>query len=230
MNRLYLRFGLSCPFCGYGYRLGKIAAASCMICLLMGVWFDWNLVAALLIPPLLVVVVGFIWCNRLTAQDRALIESADYLLWTPLTAEERRQITKRHSPHSVMLFFMLLCMPLALTGGRGGPLTAEEFRQRAVILFIAALFAAFAALLGYMNEKLWRSVDDTAVGAIVPVSSYYWVHTRTRNGTVTSRYMVIHLPEGRYVLEQHTASCSAVKLVRCNGMLCYIEVEKNRSV
>lgn len=230
MNRLYLRFGLSCPFCGYGYRLGKIAFVSDMICLLLGVLYDWNLAAALLIPPLLVMVVGFFWCNRLTAQDRALIESADYLLWTPLTEEDRQQITKRHSPHFVMLLFMLLCMPLALMGGRGGPLTLEEFRQRAKILFIAALFAAFAAVLGHMNEKLWRSVDDTAVCAIVPVSSYYWVYTRTRRETITSRYMVIHLPEGRYVLEQHTASCSAVKLVRCKGMLCYIEIEKYRSV
>lgn len=230
MNRFQLRFGLSCPFCGYGQRVAKIALVVSLAMSVFAAFRDWNIFTAFLVTFFLIILGGFLWCNRLSAHDRACIDAADYLLWMPITEPDRQQLvrnTSKISVGAVVYAAILLLIGLfdVMNEDNDHIIDLEGVSRRLPYIAVSAAVIGFLFVLTYMQDKLWRGVDDSAMCAEVPVSGYYSVEeSRGKGATCITDYLIIYLPTGKYVLRQNVSGCRRIKLVRYQGMMTYIEL------
>lgn len=227
MNRVQLRFGLSCPFGGYGQRVALVSWVAALTMSIIAAFQDWNLFAALLVTLIVCLCGGFLWCNRLSEYDRAQIDAADYLLWLPATEAERQQIAQTAPKFSVgHVIYAVVLLLVGLFDVMG-----EEFidlagvPRRLPYIAVAAAVIGFLLVLVYMQDKLWRGVDDSAMCAEVRVGGYYSVEeSHGKGSTSISNYLILYLPTGKYILRQTVSGCRRIKLVRYQGMMTYIEL------
>ena len=219
------RLKLNCPFGGHGHNVFWIGILLVAISVFMTVCNNGNIIAAAVIPALTVLIGGYLWINRITPLDRYNMDKAELPLWRPLTDEEREKVLKKKSFNFIpylILFAALAVFMLSPPKNSSQPrVLMDKYTMTIAICILIAI--AVVMILDYINRLMWKSIDETAVCAEVPVYLHFSVEHHNRESSWTNDYIVIYLPDGKYVLRSTLKGSQTVKLVRFAGMLTYIE-------
>lgn len=214
---------LCCPFCGYGPRVLSITTVITMISASAAAFNDLDIIPVVLAAVILSPIAGFIWCNRLTKLDRAWMEAAELPLWRALTDEEKLQMREKTVFKPWMyVFAYIIIITIALC--QSIPEISEEYVPKAAIVIMLTAVTAIM-IWDYIRSRNWSDSGDEAVCTEVPVHRRYEVTHHYRGGSYTTQHLVIYLPDGKYVLENHVPRCETVKIIKYGGMAAYIEVE-----
>ncbi len=222
---LHLKLRLYAPFNGRGYHLYGISTLVGMVLAII-FFFTWDQpLLGMFLGVVLTIVAAYLWCHRLTSEDRGYMEAADYPLWLPLSEEERGQLQGRQ-PSAVPTYIFSVVMLAAgiwICGDR-----ADAGWETLLTIFLVTLvFATYFLVVALQSEKAWHTVDETALGMEVPVRDQFSVTYHHRGTSQTYHYLVFYLPDGKYVVPRHREFCDTIKLIQYRGMLTYIEYEKN---
>lgn len=226
------RLRFDCPFGGHGHNVFWIGILLVLLSVLMTVINDGNIIAAVVIPAVTVLIGGYIWANRITELDRKNMNKAELPLWRPLTDDERKKVLKRKkfSLVSYIIMFATVALFLIMPPKNSSARTGFEDKYTRMIGFTALEVMAAVMVLDYINCLRWKSIDDTAVCTEVPVHLHFSIEHYNRGSSYTTDYIVIYLPDGKYVLRSNLAGSQTVKLVRYNGMLMYFEDDVDEDV
>lgn len=66
------RLRFKCPFGGHGHDIFWIGIVLVTVCVLIAVFKDGNIIAAVIIPVFTVLISGYIWANRMAVCSRIL--------------------------------------------------------------------------------------------------------------------------------------------------------------
>lgn len=217
-----------CPFMGYGVRLTAVAGAvTAATTILFFCCFDAPITGIGF--GLILTLIGWIWWSgRLTAEDRGYMEEAEYPLWMPLTDEDRKRLEKRNylilwwmSIPIIITLFLFFRFPDLKTA----PDTEAGWAVFHAIEALLYLTIVVAVFLGWLNNKQWKQLDDTACVAEFPIHHHYSIVEHDKHGEHVYNYMVFYTPDGKYVLEQNGSHCDRVRIIRYKGMVTYLEVD-----
>ena len=223
------RLKFNCPFGGHGYNVLWTGILLIFISVFMTVCNDGNIIAAAVIPALTVLIGGYLWINRITPLDRYNMDKAELPLWRPLTSDEREKVLKKKNfSFSYYIFMSAIAGILMVLPARNYSGFMDKYKMTAAVFSLIAI--AVVMILDYINCLMWKSIDDTAVCAEVPISLHYSVEHYNRGSSWTNDYIVIYLPDGKYVLRSTLEGSQTVKLVRYAGMLTYFEDDADEDV
>ncbi len=223
------RLKFNCPFGGHGYNVLWTGILLIFISVFMTVCNDGNIIAAAVIPALTVLIGGYLWINRITPLDRYNMDKAELPLWRPLTSDEREKVLKKKNfSFSYYIFMFAIAVILMMLPARNSSGFMDKYKMTATVFSLIAI--AVVMILDYINCLMWKSIDDTAVCAEVPISLHYSVEHYNRGSSWTNDYIVIYLPDGKYVLRSTLKGSQTVKLVRYAGMLMYFEDDADEDV
>ncbi len=218
------RLKLSCPFGGHGHSVLWTGIGLVAISVFMTVCSNGNIIAAAVIPALTVLIGGYVWINRITPLDRYNMDKAELPLWRPLTADEREKVLKKKNFSFSYYIFIFAFVAVFITLPPRNSTQSTAFTDYRMTIAVFILISTIVVMmLDYINRLMWKNIDDTAVCAEVPVSLHYSVEHNIRGSSWTDDYIVIYLPDGKYVLRSTLKGSQTVKLVRYAGMLTYIE-------
>ncbi len=209
-----------CPFCGYGFRVFTVVM---LVCIVPMVVHHSNLKLAVISTTIVAIIataVGYLWCNRLNTVDLRAMEESELPLWTPVTAIDKGMVRTKMK-FDKMIWLVIGTMFSAAAVMYVVFKNKTEFSY--VKIFIAAIICGIVvASIFYLRSRLWNKIDNSALAAEIPVSSVYTVTNYGRYSSTTNTYMVIYLPDGKYVLPQKNI-CRKIRLIQFDGMLTYIE-------
>lgn len=220
------RLRLYCPFGGHGHNVFFLGVVLVSISVIVTVFNNGNIIASAIIPAIVVLVGGYIWANRITPLDKRNMDKADYPLWHPLTADDRKKVLEnRKFRLSSYIFMFVVIVIFAITPARNSSSRGNQFSDSISSKLAFAIIALLAVVMviDYINSLRWKTINDTGVCAVVPVHLHFSVEHYSRGSRWTNNYIVIYLPDSKYILPSNIAGSKTVKIVRFSGMLTYFE-------
>ncbi|MBO5318668.1 MAG: hypothetical protein J6B01_02535 [Ruminococcus sp.] len=220
------RLRLYCPFGGHGHNIFFLGVVLVSLSVMTAVSNNWNIFASIIIPTITVFVGGYIWVNRITYLDKRNMDKADFLLWHPLSDDDREKVIEgRTFSLSSYIFILAIIVIFAITPAKNSSSRGNQFSDSISpkISFAVMTLLAVVMVLDYINSLRWKTVDDTAVCAVVPVHLHFSVEHYSRGSRWTNNYIVIYLPDGKYILPSDLEGSQSVKIVKFGGMLTYFE-------
>jgi hypothetical protein len=222
------RLKMQCPFGGKKYppvAAGITGLGAATFC---GLQLDLpadSCLTAMLLAVIVVLLLCYVFENRLTPAEQKAIARSEFPLWLPVTADiisRVRSIKRIIDPKA--LICGIGCIVLGLLTGAQLWLTEGEGTvcKAVVVLGIGIL------VFGFVRCMIWRSIDDTAVYTFIPIDHMYDVTHHHKDGDYTLSYLVFYLPDGKYVLRARSGSgdYGAIAVVKYRHLVTWVSVPR----
>ena len=237
------RLRLKCPFCGYGT---IVAWITLFISSFAGAFFGLiyadraNSIGAAfistVITALLTLTASLLWLNRTTDEEKARIQTADAPVWRKPSRQEKSLA----SATMVVLHFEFIIIFAIVILTLFALIASSDFKITPLfIIIISAVFLFIATIYIWhiLRDRIWRSMDDTAVCTVLSVSSVYIVKSSSRSNWSVTNYAVIYTNEGKLILPAKTVNISRseakkyrpekierICIVKYKGMITYFPI------
>ncbi len=232
MKRLKNRY----PFNGKYYPYIAAVAAACsavMMPIYLGLEPGLITLAGMILIPAVILLVCYIIEQRLSAEEKALVENTSSPLWYPVDENIRRNLARKyqetqHSPVYIVFVSIVVFVVTMVLGMLPSAKYHRGFSTPAEVLPIAIIFAAAAFFIIYIKKGIggnWLDIDDTAMYTVVKIHHCFDVHFRNKYGDHYYKYLVFYQPDGRYVLrltDHDTSQVDSVTIVKFRNSITWV--------
>ncbi len=184
---------------------------------------DWSFVSAYALTifcDFAALLVCYYIEQRLTPEERELIDESSPPLWVPASQNvcEVAADLARYPGHFVYVA-LVVCGGFALAGAF--PKHGEP--NYTLVKMMAILFAA-VFLIDFIRRMIWKTIDETAVYAVISIDHMYDTTIHVRGGSYEKSYLVFYQPDGRYVLraKHGTGDCDSIAVIKYRGMVTWV--------
>ena len=185
---------ISSPFGGKTYPIISAVLADYLI-VIVGLLCSWGAEYVLLCDLCASAVIlfgAFVLEHRLSPAEHDLIADAQFPVWSPAPPDLQNAVRVKMRPLNLRLLFVL---------GFAGFLISASFLffpHPLLHVFCLLVLSAVIFLCDFIRRSNWRTIDDSACCITVPVHHRYAI---VRQGKWEERYLVLYLPDGRYILK-----------------------------